>query len=438
MNLKKIFRKLQEKNIQEAECRYGSSSSLSLEVFRGEISNFTTHTTSLLNLDAIIDNKLVMVNTEDLTKKGIDRLIDNLLTTAPLIEKKGGEIFKGAPKYKKFNNVNKELPLISIEKKKQLVFDIEKKIKAFDSRFSEVQVAYEEESSVSEYQNTNGVKLKNKNNVYTISAYVVIKDGEETKDSFLLFISNDFNAFDIDAFVKEVCEDAIKKLKPARLTSGKYRVVFDPSVVTILLGCYISQLNAEQILKNSSWFKDKINTQVANKRVTIIETPLKRDINFQNADAQGVPCTNRQLIKKGVLLTYLHNLETARKFNVEPTGHAAINGLKIGIAPRSALHLKPGRLSKEELIAEVKDGVYITDLEGLHAGMNAQSGDFSMKAEGFVIKDGKLSSALDMMTVTSNLFAIFNNVKKISQNIEYIKKGISAPCLYINNVAISF
>lgn len=438
MNLKKVFAKLQAANINQAECRYLSTSSLSLEVFRGEMNNFTTHTNSLLNLDVVIDHKLIMANTENITNKGIDQLINSIKETAPYIEKADGEIYQGASKYKKYNHFNKELASIPIDKKKELVFLIEQKLKAYDSRFHEIQVSYEETETISEYQNSYGVKLKSKNNEYCIAAYLLIKTEKETKDAFLVFIDNDFHKFNLDAFVEELAKKGLARLNPKPLSSGKYHVVFDPEVTNTLLNFYISQLNAELILKNSSWFKDKINSQVANKRVTISETPLKRDANFEGADAQGVPTVNRPLIKKGVLLTYLHNLATARQFHVEPTGHAAIGGSKIAIKPHESLYLKPGRLSKDELLAKVKDGIYITELEGLHAGMNAQSGDFSLKAEGFVIKDGKLSTPLEMMTVTANLFDIFNNVKLISKNIEYIKTGLYAPCIYLNKVAISF
>ena len=209
---------------------------------------------------------------------------------------------------------------------------IEEKLKALDKRIEEVEVGYEENFNQGLFQNTAGIRLKHKRNSYSFLASVVINDNGEKRTEFLVFTDNDFAKFNVDNFVKELYEKLIKKLNPVNIETKKYKAVFDPEVVDTLLDFYISQLSAEAILKNSSWFKDKINTQVANKRVTILETPLKRNQDFIGADAQGVPCQNRALIKKGVLLTYLHNLETARKFNVAPTGHASLNGSKITIA----------------------------------------------------------------------------------------------------------
>jgi len=407
-------------------------------VFKGELNSFTTNTISAINVDALIDNKLVVGNTENTSNKSIDNLINGMIESAEYITKEGAEIYKKKDKYKRYNHFNKELSSIPTQKKIDLVFEIEKRIKETDSRFSEIQVGYEENERIHEYQNTNGIKIKNKTNYYSIGLYIIVKTDKETKTHYETFIDNNFDKFNIEEFINHASREAIKKLNPTKLTSKKYNVVFAPEVTSTLLSFYVSQLSAEAILKNTSWFKDKINTQVANKKITIFETPLKKTIDFNNADDQGVATKNMNLIKKGVLLTYLHNLETARKFNVESNGHATLAGSKMNVGPHSALHLKPGRLSKEQLLIKADSGIYITELEGLHAGMNAQNGNFSLKCEGFVIENGKLTSPLDMMTINGNLFEIFKNIKAISEDIEYIKNDVKAPCLYLKKIAISF
>jgi len=438
MNAKTFFSKLKLRGINDAEYRSVTSSAFSLEVFEGKLNNYTTNTIDLITVDAIINNKLVMSTTENLSNKSIDKLIDDLIESSKYTNKKGAEIYKKKSKYKKFNYYNDNLSNYPIKDKINLIFEIEKKIKEYDKRFTKIQVGYDEKESIHEYQNTSGIKLKSKTNRYTVTVEIVIKDNKETKVHYELFIDNDFSKFNINEFVNEAGKHAINKLHAKQLKSKKYNVIFSPEVTSTLVEYYVSQLNAELILKNSSWFKDKLNTLVANPKVTIFESPLKKDADFINADDQGVPTRNMDLIKKGKLLTYLHNLETAKAFNVESNGHASLTGSKIAISSHSALHLKPGRLSKEDLLKKVKNGIYITELEGLHAGMNAQNGNFSLKCEGFILENGKLSSPLDMMTISDNLFEIFKRIKNISQNIEYIKSNIYAPCIYLNKVSISF
>jgi len=438
MNAKKLFIKLKDRGINEAEYRYAVTTSFSCEVFHGELNNYSTNKTSSLNIDAVIKNKLAMINTEKISNKFIDEIISNLFESAKYTSKTDAFIYNKINKYKKYNHYNKELKNVPTEEKIRLVFEIEKRLKEKDNRIQDVQAGYEETERIHEYQNTYGIKIKEKTNQYSFGAFVIIKDNNETKSEFTSFIDNDFSKFNLDTFIEKAYSNAVKKLNPITLDSGKYNVIFSPEATAILLENYVSQLNAELILKNSSWFKDKVNTLVANKKVSILETPLKRDINFSNADDQGVPTVNRYLIKKGLLLTYLHNLETAKAFNVEPTGHASLTGSKIGISAHAALHLKPGRLSKDELITKVNNGIYIKDLSGIHAGMNAQNGDFSLKTEGFLIENGKLTKPIDMMTVSGNLFEIFKSIKNISENIEYIQNGFYSPCIYLNKIAISF
>ena len=437
MNAKRVFESLKNRGITEAEYRTGSSSSFSIEILNGKLKNYSSNLSSSVTYDAKINNKLAVINTENLTNKNLNQMNDYLFDIAKYTNKEGAFVFKGGTKYKKFNYYNKDLINISNQDKIDMLFKLEKKIRDFDPRIDKVEIGYEETLRKYEYQNTYGVKLKSKSCGFNISAQIVSKDGKDLRSYYHTFVDNDFSKINLDEYTKDSSTAAIEKLNPITVKTGKYDVVFSPEVVNILLEAYASQLNAELVLKNLSWFKDKINTQVANKKITIFETPLKRDRFFTNADDQGVPTRNMTLIKKGVLLTYLHNLDTAYKFNVESNGHASLNGSKMGISAHAALYLKPGRLTKEEILKKVNNGVYINDLDGLHAGMNPQNGNFSLKCEGLLIENGKLTKALSMISITSNLFDIFNNVKLISKNIEYIKHGVFAPCMYLKKVAIS-
>ncbi len=438
MNAKTFFLKLKKKKINDAEYRCITSSAFSLEVFKGELNNYTTHTTSLITVDAIIDGKLVMSTTENLSNESIDKLIEDLIETSKYTHKKGALIYKKKSKYEQYEHFNNKLGTYPIKKKIDTIFEIEKRLKKADKRFTEIQVGYDEKEVSHEYQNTSGIKTTNKYNYYVFSAEIVIKENDETKVHNEMFINNDFAKFNIDEFVKEATKHALKKLHPVQLKSKKYNVIFAPEVTAELLSSYVSQLNAELVLKNSSWFKNKLNKNVASPLVTIFESPLKHTIDFVNSDDQGVPTQNIDLIKNGKLKTYLHNLETAKAFKVQSNGHASLTGSKIGIGAHAALFLKPGKLRRRDFFNKIKNGIYINHLEGLHAGMNAQNGNFSLKCEGMILENGKITKPLDMMTISDNLFNIFKNVKDISKNVEYIKSDVFAPCIYLNNVSISF
>ncbi|HOR20378.1 MAG TPA: metallopeptidase TldD-related protein, partial [Bacilli bacterium] len=111
-------------------------------------------------------------------------------------------------------------------------------------------------------------------------------------------------------------------------------------------------------------------------------------------------------------------------------------GSKIGVGFVNP-SIKPGRKSEADLLAKIKTGVYISSVAGLHAGLNPQSGNFSLQAEGFMIRDGKLAEPLSLITVAGNLLDLFMNVREVANNAELQLSGISAPSLLIKNLAIS-
>lgn len=140
-------------------------------------------------------------------------------------------------------------------------------------------------------------------------------------------------------------------------------------------------------------------------------------------------------MKKGVLQGYLYNLTTAQKDGVQSTGNGFGGGSKIGISP-VALTIKPGKKSQEELFQLVGNGVYITEVQGMHAGMNPQSGKFSLQSTGFLIKDGKLDQALDVITVSGDLVSLFNNIVEVANENKMMPGGTTASSVLLKKLAV--
>ena len=101
------------------------------------------------------------------------------------------------------------------------------------------------------------------------------------------------------------------------------------------------------------------------------------------------------------------------------------------------LTMKPGKKSQEELFKEVGNGVYITDVTGMHAGMNPQSGNFSLQSTGFLIKDGKKDRPLDIITVSGNLMQLFKDIVEVGNDAKVFPGGSAAPSVIIKNIAVS-
>jgi PmbA protein len=272
---------------------------------------------------------------------------------------------------------------------------------------------------------------------YAYYAQVSAKEGEDIRTGFQVFASFDENEFKIDEFVEKVANDALEKLGSVQCDSKKYPVVLNPECVATLLGFLISSLDAEEIQKHTSLLEGKLNQQVLSKKLTVVENPLAKNIFFKYFDDEGVATEKKYLFNKGVVSTYLYTLQTAAIDGVKPTGNGYGSGAKAK-ADVGFIEVKGGRKSEEEMISEIKEGVYLTELQGLHSGMNAHSGNFSLQCSGFMIRDGKKAEPLALITVADNLLNVFNNIKCVANNNKLvISNQTSCPSLLIGKMSIS-
>jgi PmbA protein len=144
---------------------------------------------------------------------------------------------------------------------------------------------------------------------------------------------------------------------------------------------------------------------------------------------------NKDIVKKGVLKTYLYNRETAKKDGVASTGNGQWEGDKIGIGYGN-IYIKGSKKSFEEMIAPIKEGVFITEIEGLGTGMNAQSGNFSCQAQGFMIRDGKKAEPLNLITLSGNLLKMLSDVKGFDNKMKLNTDSTECADVYIKSMAI--
>ena len=171
-------------------------------------------------------------------------------------------------------------------------------------------------------------------------------------------------------------------------------------------------------------------------KLTVMERPTDNTIFFTGYDSEGVATYNKTLIKKGVFQTYLYNLTTAKKDGVQSTGNGYGGVTKIGIGT-THLVIKPGKKSFEELLQKAKNGIYLTDIMGLHAGLNAKSGDFSLQAQGFMIEDGKLTKPLSQIVVAGNLFTLFNEIGEVGSDSQLLLSSNEVPSLLIKKLQVN-
>ncbi len=433
------FEEAEKIGLEALELYYEKESSLSFSLFHEEIESYRVSDTYALTARGIYKGKFGYCSTEKKDRCTPKYVVEQIKENAGINETKEiAEIYKGSARYVKKNVYNGEYKKIPTEHKIALAKEMERSLRKADSRIREVEIEYSESESEIGLLNSYGLKLKNKSNslVYYVCAHATDESGE-TKSGYKISFENDFDKFNPNEIVREVVDKTISQLGGKPCKSGKYKTILDKKVVASLLSFFLSSASAEAISKKSSMLVDKLNTKIASKKLTIEERPLTRNMFFRSFDDEGVATSNKKIVDKGILKTYLYDLKNARKFNVEPTGNGYKGGDgKAGISFVN-IYLKPGKKSLNELFQVVQDGIYITSVEGLHAGMNAQSGNFSLQAKGYQIENGKKGRPITLITVAGNLFDMIQNIKEVGSDSELLSSGFTSSSMYIKSMAIS-
>ena len=434
----KFFALAKEAGLEQVELFITESRNLQISLFHGEVDEYKDNNGYSILARGILNGKCGSASADVWNAEKAKWLVNEIVANAKVIENDDPVfIFKGSEKYHKVNTFNKALEQVAIDQKMEKLYALEKALKGIDSRI--VEIAGTEYSQTSEkvtLMNSNGLNLVQRSNYYVFVAQCVAKEGEQTKSGYDFFLDNDFDKFSPEEFAKKVVKLTVDQLGGKACASKTYKAVLHPDVVTSLMKAYIGHADAEEVQKQSSLFIGKIGQKIASNKVTIEDKPQAKNVFARWFDDEGVATYNKPIIKNGVLQTYLYNLTTAAKAGVESTGNGYGGGSKKGISS-TFLSLKPGKKSQEELFEKVGEGVFITDVSGIHAGLNPQSGNFSLQSTGFMIENGKKGRPLDLITISGNLLDIFKDVLEVGNDVTVSPSGVSAESVLIKKIVVS-
>jgi PmbA protein len=218
---------------------------------------------------------------------------------------------------------------------------------------------------------------------------------------------------------------AVARLNPKKVSNARLPVVYDPRLSGGLLSHLAGAINGRAVARGTSFLKDSMGQQIFAKGIRIVDNPhRKRGLGSRPFDGEGLPGKRYAVIDDGVLTTWLLDLASARQLKLAPTGHGGST---------SNFYLEKGKLSPDELIADIKCGLYITDLIGF--GVNAVTGDYSRGASGFWIENGKKAWPVSGITVAGNLKDMFLNMTPA--NDLHFKSTTNAATVRIEGMTIA-
>jgi len=229
-------------------------------------------------------------------------------------------------------------------------------------------------------------------------------------------------------------ERAVARLNPAKVESGVLPILFDPRIGSSLMGHLIGGMVGPAIARRSSFLLESLGEALFDSAITIIDDPLRpRGMRSRPFDGEGLPVARRALIDKGVLTGWLMDSASARQLGLEPTGHASRSGSGAPGAGVTNVHMEPGSASPADLMADIKRGIYVTELIGM--GVNGVTGDYSRGAAGFMIEDGAITRPVSEITIASNLKDMFRAL--IPANDLEFRYGMNVPTIRIDGMTVA-
>jgi PmbA protein len=229
-------------------------------------------------------------------------------------------------------------------------------------------------------------------------------------------------------------ERAVARLNPRKVSTRKVPVVFDTRVAGSLVGHLASAINGSAVARKTSFLKDKRGTALFAPGIDIVDDPLRRrGLRSHPFDAEGVAGRRLKIVADGVLTSWLLDCATARELGLETTGHAQRGASSTPSPGPTNLHLEPGRLTPDELIADIDEGFYVTDVIG--SGANIVTGDYSRGAAGFWIEKGKRSYPVSEVTIAGHLLDMFRNLTP-ANDLKF-RYGTNAPAVRVEGLTVA-
>jgi PmbA protein len=229
-------------------------------------------------------------------------------------------------------------------------------------------------------------------------------------------------------------ERAVKRLNPRKVATRRVPVVFDSRISGSLVGHLASAANGSSVARKTSFLREKLGEKIFASGIDIIDDPLRpRGLRSRPFDAEGIAGRRRHLVEDGVLKTWILDCATARELKLETTGHAQRGVSSTPSPSASNLHMAAGSKSPDELIADIDDGFYVTDMIGM--GVNLVTGDYSRGASGFWLEKGECTYPVSEVTIAGHLSDMFASLMPANDLV--FRYGTNAPTLRVEGMTVA-
>lgn len=407
--------------LAEYELYYAAEESIQAGALYHELNTFTTSGSAGACFRCVSDGKMGYASTELFTEEEAERIVAAAISNATYIENGDSALIHGA------GDTYKEIPVQeeSAPSAAQLI----------DLVVSAQEAAYQEDPHVADGTrtmaasgrdqvalcNSKGLDLSYTSGYTLLMSFVTaMEDGEIYNGRKIK--AGSFPSLDSGEIVKEAVDYAVSRIGEDTIPTGTYTIAFSSGITATMLETFFTAFSGQAAQQGLSLIAGKEGSAVASPLVSITDDPFHEGSLIRIPfDSEGVATYRKQVVENGVLKTMLHNLSTAAKAGVASTGNGAKANYASDVAVRPySFYMEPGTSgSKEDIFDKIQNGIYVTEFNGLHAGANPLSGDFSLSSAGYLIEDGKKGRPIKNFTVSGNYYQWLKDISMVGSDLEF-------------------
>jgi PmbA protein len=326
--------------------------------------------------------------------------------------------------------------------KVEMALALEAQARRADPRIRQVDAAdYGDGSVEMALVSTTGIRASSRKTSAHVSVRVIAGEGDGSQTAGGFSVGRGFADLDPGRANDDAVNRAVRLLGATKGTSGRATVVFDRRAASTLLSIVSSALSGEAVAKGRSFFAGRIGEMVGDPALTLVDDPTDpRAYGAATYDAEGLACRRNALIDAGVLQGFLYDTVSGSRAGVPSTGSAVRGGFAGTPGPGCrALTLAPGRHGYDEagVLEAVGEGLFVQSMTGVHSGVNPISGDFSVGAEGLMIRDGRLAEPVREITVASTLQRMLLSLVAVGADVEWLPGIAAGQTLAVGDMQIS-
>ena len=424
MNYNEFFVLGKEKGLDNIQITATTVESIEIEFIDEKLENYINTNHTNYSIKAEKNKKTETLTSDYLDKDIIDLLLFKIDNTDTFYENEYIE--------KKEIKDNNRFIEVDADREFNILKDIYKN-KNKDNRISKITAAYEDSYIKTEIINSNGAKLETSSHNYLFYIDVLVEDDKNSISYDKQVLKTNKEEIDFENIVNSTLEEALLMINKEDLETKKYNVILSNKVASRILSHLEDMLNQQNIRTKTSCMCSKLNKEIFNNLITIIEDqPNEKLPGYRLFDDEGTETKKKMIVENGILKSYFSNIKEAKINNIKSTG----NGY--GSISTRNMFINPSNTTNQDIFKELKNGIYITDYMGAsNTSISATTGNISLQIFGFIIEDGKIKSGFNPCIMTTSIFELFNNVKLIGDTLEFTNTKAASPILLIENISVA-